>query len=95
MSNTTKVVLGTLATLVALLLLGAVCSSGFDNWRQPAVEQQEQPDGDCDEGDKYESVPDPDCNGVWYGTPRPAASPSRKAVNPARTPARPTATRRR
>lgn len=32
-------------------------------------EDGEQPDGDCDEGDKYESRPDPDCNGIWYGTP--------------------------
>jgi len=90
MSNTAKIVLGATLALVVILLAGAVCSGGLmDSWQRPPASEQteEQPDGDCDEGDKYESVPDPDCNGIWYGTPRPAASPSRKAVTPARTPA--------
>lgn len=90
--------------LLAALILGIVCatSGGFGLPVPGGITQQdEDPDGDCDEGDKRESRPDPDCNGVWYGTPTPGAArtPSaRKTTAPAATKGskpQPVTTRRR
>lgn len=65
------------AVIVATLALGFACSvGGSPEWPASVAEQTEAPDGDCDEGDKYESKPDPDCGGLWLGTPTPAAKRS-------------------
>ena len=81
MSNKTRVVGIVVVVIVGLLICGAVIGSGGFT-RFPS--QQEQTDGDCDAGDLRESKPDSDCNGLWLGTPTPAAS---KAKVPDRTPA--------
>jgi hypothetical protein len=77
--------------LLAALAVGVICAAnGGTGLPMPGgiTQQDEDPDGDCDEGDKRESRPDPDCNGVWYGTPTPGAArtpATRKTTAPAAT----------
>lgn len=74
MSSMAKTAWIVAAVIVGTFTLGFACSGGgFQNWRPPAAEQTEAPDGDCDAGDLRESKPDPDCGGLWLGTPTPAA----------------------
>jgi hypothetical protein len=77
MNSTTKTAGIVAAVIVSALALGFACSGGgFQNGPTPAAEQTEAPDGDCDAGDLRESKPDPDCGGLWLGTPTPAAKRS-------------------
>lgn len=90
-----KWVVAVVAALALVCTIGAVCVNLPGNRWQPSVEQpEEQPDGDCDAGDLRESKPDPDCNGLWFGTPTPPGV--RRTVVPTRTRApRVTPSRRR
>lgn len=82
-----------LAAAVLILFACTVCTLWVTTTssRPSGVEQTEAPDGDCDTGDLYESKPDPDCGGRWYGTPAPAVkktptqAPARKTPGPRRT----------
>lgn len=80
------------AGLVSLVVfIACVCGLwAFDstNGRSstPGVEQTEAPDGDCDAGDLRESKPDPDCGGLWLGTPTPAAKKTTAPAAPKKTP---------
>lgn len=92
MNRRTRIVLIITAVIVALCGVGVVCSQIAPNLPPSGYQPGEQPDGDCDEGDKRESRPDPDCNGIWYGTPAPTAAA--KKPTPAAAP-KATGTRRR
>ena len=92
-------VIAVVLLLVAALALCISATRGGLGLPMPGgiTQQDEDPDGDCDEGDKRESRPDPDCNGVWYGTPTPGAArtpATRKTTAPAVKPANPRPTRR-
>jgi hypothetical protein len=86
MSTRTKWTIAVVLALAGVLILGVICSALPGNRWQPSVEQ-EQPDGDCDAGDLRESKPDPDCNGLWFGTPTPASSKKATPAASRRTPA--------
>jgi hypothetical protein len=90
MINKKMIVIGSVLFLLGALALGVLCSTGnLSGWRPNTT--QDQP-GDCDAGDLRESKPDPDCHGLWLGTPTPGAKkPSAAPKTPA---AKPKATRR-
>jgi nitrous oxide reductase accessory protein NosL len=80
--------------MTAALIVG-LALAGCDR-----VDQQPEPDrapvgqSDCDWGDLHEKSPDPDCNGLWLGTP--TAGPRKPSARPVPTPVKPkTATTRR
>lgn len=93
----TKWAIAVMAALAIVCTIGVVCANLPGNRWRPSVEQvEEQPDGDCDEGDKRESKPDPDCGILWIGTPTPPGV--RRTVTPTKTKgpaAQPTPSRRR
>lgn len=70
MSKTTKVVGVGAVVLSGAFILGAVCGNGGFGPYPPVTTDQT---GDCDAGDLRESTPDPDCKGLWLGTPTPGA----------------------
>lgn len=84
--------------ILALVGLGISCAvTGGLGLPFGSTSQQEEP-GDCDAGDLRESKPDPDCNGLWLGTPTPGSAvrtpAARKTTAPAVKPANPRPTRR-
>lgn len=85
MSSGTKIVFAVVAGLVVVALCGYAAQRGTFG-TPPAVEQTEAPDGDCDAGDLRESKPDPDCGGLWLGTPTPAAKKTTAPAAPKKTP---------
>jgi hypothetical protein len=83
------VIIAALLVLLVALGCGIWAANGGTGLPMPGgISQDEDPDGDCDAGDLRESKPDPDCNGLWLGTPTPGANrtPSaRKTTAPAAT----------
>ena len=69
--------------LAAACILGAVMGNGGFGPRPGTVVDET---GDCDAGDLREKTPDPDCHGLWLGTPTPGAKPKTPAAKP-KTPA--------
>jgi len=84
-------------TLLALaaLVLSIVSLVGCNpNGADPGPVQAPVGQPDCDWGDLHEKSPDPDCNGLWLGTP--TAGPKKPSARPIPTPAKPkTVTTRR
>lgn len=81
------------AMLAATLFTGAAACEPGD---APAGVEVNTDTPDCDLGDLYEKKPDPDCGGLWLGTPSPATKKTPGAPAPAPTRAKkPTTTRTR
>lgn len=60
------------AATLTVVFAGGATLAACDRPAPAGVEQQpDGQDGDCDTGDLYESKPDPDCGGLWLGTPNP------------------------
>lgn len=91
------VIIAVVLVLLTALGCGLYAASGGTGLPMPGgISQDDDADGDCDAGDLRESKPDADCNGLWLGTPTPAAGPKTPAARKTTAPAvKPTGTRRR
>lgn len=83
-----------LVGIVALFVFGIqTIDDAVNPGRTPATEriQDDVDTPDCDHDDLYGPSPDPDCHGLWYGTPKPAVGKTRapatvrKTATPRRT----------
>ncbi len=79
------------AMLAAALFTGAAACEPSD---APTGVEVNTDTPDCDWGDLHEKKPDPDCGGLWFGTPSPAVKKTPGAVVPTRAKV-PTTTRTR
>lgn len=88
MNDTTKLALGAAAALLCVAAAAGRC--GYDATTDPNPGVVVDQPGDCDAGDLREKTPDPDCHGLWLGTPTPGAKKTqapatRKTPAPRRT----------
>lgn len=79
MSSTTKAIGVAAVVLSGALICGAIIGNGgFGPHPGTVVDET----GDCDAGDLREKIPDPDCHGLWLGTPTPGAKKTTPTPRP-------------
>lgn len=58
-----------IAAAVLIVFACGLTLSSYQGGPASTTDQQTDDSGDCDAGDLRESKPDPDCHGLWLGTP--------------------------